>query len=39
VDPGETPEPATTAFIGAGLIALAIWHRQSGRRERHHLVI
>jgi hypothetical protein len=39
LDPGETPEPATAAFIGAGLIALAIWHRQSERRDGHHLVI
>jgi hypothetical protein len=27
LDPGETPEPATMALIGAGLIALAVWRR------------
>ncbi len=39
VDPAPTPEPATAAFLAAGLIALAIWRRSSERRERHHLVI
>lgn len=28
LDPGETPEPATVAFIGVGLIALVLWRRR-----------